>query len=73
VKEMKENQVKVLVAANYFDETKVRSICERVGAIPVIVPMYVNGAPGTKDVFKLVDNWVDNLVKAFQQVEKETS
>lgn len=71
IREMKENNVKVVLAANYFDETKVRSICERVDAIPVIVPMYVDGAPGTEDVFKLVDYWIDNLVKAFQQVAME--
>jgi len=66
VQDMKKNQVQVVFAANYFDESKVRSICEKVGAKPVIVPIYVDGAPGTEDVFKLVDYWIDNLAGAFK-------
>jgi zinc/manganese transport system substrate-binding protein len=65
IQKMKDNNIKVVFAANYFDEVKVRSICKRVGATPVIVPVYVNGAPGTGDVFNLVDYWVDHLAAAF--------
>jgi len=68
IRQMKKNNVKVVLAANYFDENKVRNICDRVGAIPVIVPMYVNGAPGTENVFKLVDYWVDHLRAAFLEL-----
>ncbi len=71
VQEMKKNNVKVVFAANYFDEDKVRKICSKVGAIPVIVPMYVGGAPGTDNVFKLIDFWIDNLDKAFKNIEAE--
>ncbi len=70
VKDMKKNHIKVLMAANYFSERKVREICDKVGAIPVIVPMGVNGAPGTDDVFKLVDYWVAHLKSAFLQARK---
>jgi len=68
VQEMKKNNVKVVLAANYFDENKVNTICKKVGAIPVIVPMYVNGAPGTEDVFKLTDYWIDHLSNAFEKI-----
>lgn len=68
VEEMKKNNVKVVLAANYFDEFKVKKICNKVGAIPVIVPMYVGGAPGTENVFKLTDYWIDKLSNAFKQV-----
>jgi ABC-type Zn uptake system ZnuABC Zn-binding protein ZnuA len=64
VQKMRENNVRLLLAANYFDEDKVKNICEKVGATPVIVPMYVNGTPGTENVFKLVDYWVQNIKKA---------
>ncbi|MEN8191362.1 MAG: metal ABC transporter substrate-binding protein [Bacteroidota bacterium] len=66
VQEMKKNNVKVLFAANYFDENKVKRICEKVGAIPVIVPMFVEGAPNTENVFKLFDLWIGELNKAFE-------
>ncbi len=68
IQKMKKNNVRVVLAANYFDESKVKNICERVGAIPVIVPMYVNGAPGTENVFKLVDYWVEHLRAAFTKL-----
>jgi len=65
VQEMRKNDVKVLLAANYFDENKVRTICNKVGAEPVIVPMFVNGAPGTENVFKLIDVWIGKLNEAY--------
>ncbi|GAB4364054.1 MAG: zinc ABC transporter substrate-binding protein [Calditrichia bacterium] len=72
VSEMRKHDVKVLLAANYFDEGKIKTICDKVGAIPVIVPLYVGGAPGTEDVFQLVDYWVSNLKRAFEQVSQQT-
>jgi ABC-type Zn uptake system ZnuABC Zn-binding protein ZnuA len=66
IKKMKANNVKVILAANYFDEFKVKKICNAVGATPVIVPMFVNGAPGSENIFKLVDLWINSLAKAFE-------
>ena len=70
VQEMRKNDVKVLLAANYFDENKVRTICDKVGAEPVIVPMFVNGAPGTENVFRLVDLWINKLNEAFMKMSQ---
>jgi ABC-type Zn uptake system ZnuABC Zn-binding protein ZnuA len=64
VRLMREREIRIILAANYFDESKVRSTAEQVGAIPVIVPLYVGGAEGTGDYFALVDRWVDSLVGA---------
>jgi ABC-type Zn uptake system ZnuABC Zn-binding protein ZnuA len=69
VQEMRKNNVKVLLAANYFHENKVRRICNKVGAEPVIVPMFVNGAPGTENVFKLIDLWINKLDEAFSKIK----
>ncbi|GBD87683.1 manganese ABC transporter substrate-binding lipoprotein precursor [bacterium BMS3Abin03] len=69
VQEMRKNEVKVLLAANYFDENKVRTICNKVGAEPVIVPMFVEGTPGTENVFKLIDLWISKLNKAFAKMK----
>jgi len=68
VQEMRKNRVKVLFAANYFDENKVKTICNKVDAEPVIVPMFVNGAPGTENVFKLIDVWINKLNEAFKKM-----
>lgn len=69
VQEMRKNEVKVLLAANYFNENKLRTICNKVGAESVIVPMFVNGAPGTENVFKLVDLWISKLNEAFEKMK----
>ena len=63
---MRERGIRLILAANYFDEHKVRSIAESVGAVPVIVPLYVGGAQGVDDYVELVDLWVDSLVRAAQ-------
>ena len=65
INNMRSEKIGVVLAANYFDEEKVRNICQHVNAKPVIVPMYVGGAPGTEDVFKLVEFWVQSLKTAF--------
>jgi hypothetical protein len=61
---MREARIRIVLAANYFDEHKVRTICEEVGAIPVIVPLYVGGVAGVDDYYALFDLWVESLVSA---------
>ncbi|HIJ67163.1 MAG TPA: zinc ABC transporter substrate-binding protein [Planctomycetes bacterium] len=61
---MREKDVRIILAANYFDEQKIRTVAGRVGAEPVIVPLYVGGAPGTDDYFQLVNLWVNRLLEA---------
>jgi zinc/manganese transport system substrate-binding protein len=64
---MKERNIRIILAANYFDEQQVRTVAARTGAEAVIVPIYVGGAEGTGDYFKLVDFWVDSLLKAAEK------
>ena len=64
---MKERNIKIILAANYFDEQQVKSVAARTDAEAVIVPIYVGGAEGTEDYFKLVDFWVDGLLKAAEK------
>jgi ABC-type Zn uptake system ZnuABC Zn-binding protein ZnuA len=62
---MKRLDVKVVLAANYYDENKVRMICSSVGARPIIVPISVGGTPKVKTYFELVDHWVSSLVAGY--------
>jgi len=68
IKMMKERKIRVILAANYFDEHKIRTVANAVGAEPVIVPLYVGGVPGVDDYFQLVDYWVDHLLEAAKKV-----
>jgi len=61
---MREQKVRIVLAANYFDEQKVRSVASKVGAEAVIVPLYVGGAEGIDDYFGLVDHWTDSVLEA---------
>jgi hypothetical protein len=56
----------VLLAANYFDEQKIRTVAGRVDAAPVIVPLYVGGVEDVLDYFQLVDFWVVGILDAAQ-------
>jgi ABC-type Zn uptake system ZnuABC Zn-binding protein ZnuA len=61
---MKKRDIKIILAASYFDKQKVRTIAERVNAEPVIVPLYVGGQKGIDSTFDLVDLWVNSLLEA---------
>jgi ABC-type Zn uptake system ZnuABC Zn-binding protein ZnuA len=64
---MRAREIKVILAANYFDEQKIRTVAGRVNAVPVIVPLYVGGDEGTDTYFDLVDHWTSRLVRAVQE------
>ena len=61
---MNRDQVKVIFAANYFDENKIRRICQKVSASAVVVPLSVSGEPGVNTYFDLVDLWLNRLLEA---------
>jgi ABC-type Zn uptake system ZnuABC Zn-binding protein ZnuA len=64
VEQMRARNIGILLAANYFDEQKIRTVAGRVGADAVIVPLYVGGMEGVEDYFELVDYWVDGVIAA---------
>jgi ABC-type Zn uptake system ZnuABC Zn-binding protein ZnuA len=64
VQMMHDDNIRIILAANYFDEHKVETIADRTGAEAVIVPLSVGGVPGTETYVRLVDYWIDGLVKA---------
>jgi zinc/manganese transport system substrate-binding protein len=64
---MNDRHLRIILAANYFDEKQVRSVAARTDAVPVIVPLYVGGEPGVDDYFELFDLWVERLLAAAKQ------
>jgi len=70
---MRDRHIRIILAANYFDEKEVRGVASRVDAVPVIVPLYVGGEPGVDDYFQLFDRWVDRLLAAGRQTGLVTS
>jgi zinc/manganese transport system substrate-binding protein len=66
---MREKKIRILIAANYFDAQKTNSIADKTGAKAVIVPLFVGGAPGIDDYFRLVDCWTDALSKVAEDAK----
>ncbi len=67
VDKMRTEKIPIILAANYFDEQKIRTVAERVDAEPVIVPLYVGGGENVDTYFQLVDLWVDRLLNAAEK------
>ena len=66
IRQMREEEIEVIVAANYYDETRVRSVAKRVGAKAVIVPLGVGAEPGARDFFSLIDTIVTRIADAYR-------
>ena len=64
---MRERNIGIILAANYFDEQKIRTVAARTNAEAVIVPLYVGGTAGINDYFGLVDHWINGLLKAVEK------
>lgn len=64
---MRERKIRILLAANYFDEQKIRTVAGRVDAVPVIVPLYVGGEPALESYFDLVDRWTSGILEAAKE------
>jgi len=62
---MRDRHIPVLFASNYFDHAQIRSVAERTGAQPVIVPENTHGAPGVETYFDLMNAWVSGLAQGF--------
>jgi zinc/manganese transport system substrate-binding protein len=59
---IKEQNIKFMIVASYFEKKTAQMIEEKTGIKPVYLPLYVNGMPGLDDNFKLVDYWIDNIL-----------
>lgn len=64
---MRERNIGIILAANYFDEQKIRTVAARTNAEAVIVPLYVGGGAGVDDYFELVDYWIDGILRAAEK------
>lgn len=64
IEKMKKDNVTVMLAANYFDTGKVRSIAKKVNANAVITSLSPGGERGMNTFFDQFDIWIDKLLKA---------
>lgn len=62
---MRDQRVRVLIAAEYFGRDKAETVATRAGATYVMMPLQT-GSGQVRTYFDLVDAWVDGLVGAFR-------
>jgi ABC-type Zn uptake system ZnuABC Zn-binding protein ZnuA len=63
---IRDEEIRVIMTANYFDPAKPEVIAARTGARVVIVPMGSGGEAGVESYEDLIDTWITRLVKAFE-------
>jgi ABC-type Zn uptake system ZnuABC Zn-binding protein ZnuA len=66
---IRDQGIRVILSANYFDPVKPQSIADRTGAQLVVVPLSTTGEPGVDTYEILIDTWISRLVAAFQEAE----
>ncbi len=69
---MQDRKIRVLLAASYFDRSKVEAVARRGGAIPVIVPLEPGARPEAADYFSMVDFWMSSLAGAFRELAERS-
>jgi ABC-type Zn uptake system ZnuABC Zn-binding protein ZnuA len=62
---MKEREIPVLFATNYYPRSQIEQVAAKTGAAAVIVPENTFGAPGVTTYIDLVDTWVTGLAVGF--------
>ena len=67
---MREKNIRILIAANYFDVQKTNSIADKTGAKAEVLPLFVGGEPGIDDYFQLVDRWTNALSEAAEETKQ---
>ncbi|MDH3205219.1 MAG: metal ABC transporter substrate-binding protein [Gemmatimonadota bacterium] len=65
IERMRSDDIGVLLAASYFQRTRVEAISNRGGATLVQVPLSPGVMAGGEDYFGLVELWVGGLARAF--------
>jgi len=70
IRKIKEEDIKVILAANYFERKKPQMIADKTGIIPVVVATSVGGQKGIETYFDLIDSWVSGLNEAFRKADQ---
>ncbi len=69
--EIKKNRIKLIIAANYFDEKTVKSLAEDTGAAYLMLPYYVGGSPEAKTWLDLMNFWVESIARELSQAQEK--
>lgn len=68
ISDVRDMHIPVLLAVNYYDQDQIEMVANRTGARAVMVPLSVDGAPGTGSFIDLMGYWVTRLSDAFASI-----
>ena len=61
IKLIKDQNIKVMLVASYFERNSPKMIEERTGIKALYLPVHVTGLPEIKDSFQLIDYWIEHI------------
>lgn len=64
IKIVREQNIRAIVAPNYYERERPETVARKTGAKAVIVPLYVYGEPGVNSSFDLYSLWIKRLKAA---------
>jgi ABC-type Zn uptake system ZnuABC Zn-binding protein ZnuA len=67
---IKKQNIKLIIAANYFDEKTVKQVARKTGASYLMLPYYVGGKPGIETWEDLFDHWVGSISGVLAKVNR---
>ena len=62
IKLIKDQNIKVMLVASYFEKESPRMIESRTGIKAIYLPVHVTGLPEIQDSFQLIDYWIDHII-----------
>jgi len=68
IRYIKDHNIKVMLVASYFEKRAPQMIEAKTGIKALFLPLSVLGIPEVKDSFQLIDNWIDNINEATQNM-----
>ena len=69
ISKMRSLDVRVMLAANYFDTGRVKTVANKVDAVTVITALGPGGERGMNDFFDQFDVWIGRLIEAFEKTD----
>jgi zinc/manganese transport system substrate-binding protein len=66
IEKIQNQNVKVMMVANYFEKNSPQMISERTGIRAVFIPLDVDPELGVNTYFDLINNWIEQLNEAFE-------
>jgi zinc/manganese transport system substrate-binding protein len=63
---IKEQNIKLMLVASYFEKKSPQMIEAKTGIKALYLPLFVNADSGIEDNFKLIDYWLDQIIRSIR-------